>query len=70
MAEAQRFLDEAAEKQRLHAAAAHAGLRSARVLSFEKEYAEKDGSKNVSDFSFIQMFGLDLDILVCRQALL
>ena len=50
LAEAQRFLDEAAEKQRLHAAAAHAGLRSARVLSFEKEYAEKDGSKNVSDF--------------------
>lgn len=50
LAEAQRFLDEAAEKQRLHAVAAHAGLRSARVLSFEKEYAEKDGSKNVSDF--------------------
>lgn len=52
LAEAQRFLDEAAEKQRLHAAAAHAGLRSARVLSFEKEYAEKDGSKNVSDFFY------------------
>ncbi|MFU8926600.1 LLM class flavin-dependent oxidoreductase [Acinetobacter puyangensis] len=48
--EAQRFLDEAAEKQRLNAAAAHAGLRSARVLSFEKEYAEKDGARKVEDF--------------------
>ena len=47
---AQRFLDEAAEKQRLHASAAHQGLRSARVLSFEKEYQDKAGSKSVQDF--------------------
>lgn len=47
---AQRFLDEAAEKQRLHAGAAHQGLRSARTLSFEKEYQNKAGSKSVHDF--------------------
>jgi len=50
LAEAQRFLDDAAEKKRLHAAAAHTGLRSARTLSFEKEYVEKEGSQNVNDF--------------------
>lgn len=49
-AAAQRFLDEAAEKQRLNAGAAHKGLRSARVLSFEKEYQDKEGSKSVHDF--------------------
>nr|WP_174505290.1 LLM class flavin-dependent oxidoreductase [Acinetobacter sp. Marseille-Q1620] len=48
--EAQRFLDEAAEKQRLNIGAAHAGLRSARMLSFENEYSEKKGSTNVHDF--------------------
>lgn len=48
--EAQRFLDEAAEKARLNIGAAHKGIRSARMLSFENEYVDKNGSKNVHDF--------------------
>jgi alkanesulfonate monooxygenase len=48
--EAQRFLDEAAQQQRPHAPAAHTGLRSARRLSFEYDYADKAGSQRAEDF--------------------
>lgn len=47
---AQRFLNEASEKQKLNVGAAHKGLRSARVLSFEQEYQDKVGLKKAEDF--------------------
>lgn len=49
-AEAQRFFDEAIAQGRINAAAAHKGLRSARTLSFEHDYKEKDDSHNIHDF--------------------
>lgn len=49
-AEAQRFFDEAVAKDKLNANAAHAGLRSARTLSFEHEYQTKENSRNIEGF--------------------
>lgn len=49
-AEAQRFFDEAVAKGRINASAAHAGLRSARTLSFEHEFKDKQNSSNIHDF--------------------
>lgn len=49
-AEAKRFFDEGLAKGVVKALAAHSGLRSARKLSFEHEYAEKDESHTYDDF--------------------
>ncbi|MGY4535049.1 alkanesulfonate monooxygenase [Pseudomonas sp. TE3786] len=49
-AEAKRFFDEGLAKGVVKALAAHAGLRSARKLSFEHEYAEKGETQAYDDF--------------------
>lgn len=49
-AEARRFFDEGAAKGVAKALAAHSGLRSARKLSFEHEYAEKAPEPQFEDF--------------------
>ena len=50
LAEAKRFFDEGLAKGVVKALAAHAGLRSARKLSFEHEYAEKGDTQAYDDF--------------------
>jgi alkanesulfonate monooxygenase len=49
-AEAKRFFDEGIARGVVKAVAAHAGLRTARKLSYEHGYAEKDESKQYDDF--------------------
>ncbi|PTQ68996.1 LLM class flavin-dependent oxidoreductase [Pseudomonas sp. GV071] len=49
-AEAKRFFDEGLAKGVVKALAAHSGLRSARKLSFEHEYAEKGETQAYDDF--------------------
>jgi len=49
-AEAKRFFDEGLAKGVVKAIAAHSGLRSARKLSFEHEYAEKGETQAYDDF--------------------
>ncbi len=50
LAEAKRFFDEGLAKGVVKAIAAHSGLRSARKLSFEHEYAEKGDTQAYDDF--------------------
>ncbi|MCE0916931.1 LLM class flavin-dependent oxidoreductase [Pseudomonas sp. NMI760_13] len=50
LAEAKRFLDEGVAKGTVKARAAHAGLRTARKLSYEHEYAEQDEARAFDDF--------------------
>lgn len=50
LAEAKRFFDEGLAKGVVKALAAHSGLRSARKLSFEHEYAEKGDTQAYDDF--------------------
>ncbi|MEK1939084.1 MAG: LLM class flavin-dependent oxidoreductase [Pseudomonas sp.] len=50
LAEAKRFFDEGVAKGVVKAIAAHSGLRSARKLSFEHEYAEKGDTQAYDDF--------------------
>ncbi len=49
-AEAKRFFDEGIARGAVKAVAAHAGLRTARKLSYEHGYAEKDETKHYDDF--------------------
>lgn len=49
-AEAKRFFDEGLAKNVVKELAAHAGLRSARKLGFEHEYAEKNDTQAFDDF--------------------
>lgn len=50
LAEAKRFFDEGIEKGVVKALAAHEGLRSARKLSFEYDYAQQGKTKDFDDF--------------------
>ena len=50
LAEAKRFFDEGVAKNTIKAAAAHAGLRTARKLSYEEEYGEREASKRFDEF--------------------
>ncbi|MFJ4373260.1 LLM class flavin-dependent oxidoreductase [Pseudomonas japonica] len=50
LAEAKRFFDEGVAKNTIKAAAAHAGLRTARKLSYEEEYGDREESKRFDDF--------------------
>ncbi|MCU9948540.1 LLM class flavin-dependent oxidoreductase [Pseudomonas sp. PDM13] len=49
-AEAKRFFDEGVARGAVKAVAAHAGLRTARKLSYEHGYAEKDAAPEFDDF--------------------
>jgi len=48
--EAKRFFDEGVAKNTIKAAAVHAGLRTARKLSYEEEYGNREESKRFDDF--------------------
>ena len=50
LAEAKRFFDEGVAKGAVKAVAAHAGLRTARKLSYENQYAAKDETRPFDDF--------------------
>lgn len=50
LAEAKRFFDEGVAKGTVKARAAHAGLRTARKLSYEHDYHDKDGQQAFDDF--------------------
>ncbi|MBK4989466.1 LLM class flavin-dependent oxidoreductase [Pseudomonas sp. S36] len=50
LAEAKRFFDEGVAKGTVKARAAHAGLRTARKLSYEHDYSDQDGRQAFGDF--------------------
>ncbi|HDS0917388.1 TPA: LLM class flavin-dependent oxidoreductase [Pseudomonas putida] len=50
LAEAKRFFDEGVAKGTVKARAAHAGLRTARKLSYEHGYSDQDGQQAFDDF--------------------
>lgn len=50
LAEAKRFFDEGVAKGTVKARAAHAGLRTARKLSYEHDYSDKDEQQAFDDF--------------------
>ncbi|TCP79433.1 alkanesulfonate monooxygenase [Pseudomonas putida] len=50
LAEAKRFFDEGVAKGTVKARAAHAGLRTARKLSYEHGYSDQDGQQEFDDF--------------------
>jgi len=50
LAEAKRFFDEGVAKGTVKARAAHAGLRTARKLSYEHDYNDKDEQQAFDDF--------------------
>jgi alkanesulfonate monooxygenase len=50
LAEAKRFFDEGMAKGTVKARAAHAGLRTARKLSYEHGYSDQDGQQAFDDF--------------------